>query len=314
MKRIILIFSLMIMLISCSGTNSTLKLATGSTGGTYYPLGSALAELLSDESDTRVNAYTGNASVSNTRMIDQQVVDMALVQSNVAAWAISGTGAFADDKIESISGLGSLYSEVIQVIVRKDAEIGNFYGLRNKRVSLGKKDSGNYFDANNLLIAHDMTIESVEPYYLTFSEAMEAMSVGELDAVFVTAGIPTTSITLMSSKVPVDMLSIDENILNKMIEEQPFYTREVVPAFTYIGQKTNRITLSTRALWICHSDLDEEVVYDMVKSFWLNYEDLKDVHQSMLSLSQEDALKGMSIPLHPGAIKYYEELGIEIQD
>lgn len=314
MKKIILILICFIVITGCSENKENLKFATGSTGGTYYPLGSAIAELLTDESDVTVNAYTGNASVSNTRMLDEELIDMALVQSNVAEWAIEGIGSFEDEPIDSITGIASLYSEVIQIIVREEADIETFYDLKGKRVSVGQKDSGNYFDAINLFEAHGMSLELVEPYYLTFSQAIEAMDKGDLDAVFITSGIPTSSVSLMSSKVKINMLSIEDVILSKMIKDYPFYTREVVPANTYIGQANNKITLSTRALWICHESLDEESVYEMLDRFWTYSNRLYDVHQNALELSIDDALKGMSIPLHPGAVKYYKEHGLEVQD
>jgi len=314
MKKTILVLICFIVITGCSENKEILKFATGSTGGTYYPLGSAIAELITDESSVMVNAYTGNASVSNTHMIDDELIDMALVQSNVAAWAREGIGSFDNEPVDSITGIASLYSEVIQIIVREKAGIETFYDLKGKRVSLGKKDSGNYFDANNLFEAHMMSLELVDPYYLTFSEAIVEMDKGNLDAVFITSGIPTSSVTLMSSKVNINMLSIEDVILTKMINDYPFYTREIVPANTYIGQTNDKITLSTRALWICDESLDEEVVYDMLDSFWTYYDRLSDVHQSAVELSLEDALEGMSIPLHPGAITYYKEHGFEVQD
>ncbi|MBI9014929.1 MAG: TAXI family TRAP transporter solute-binding subunit [Clostridiales bacterium] len=314
MKKIILALICFIVITGCSESRDNLKLATGAAGGTYYPLGSAIAELLTDESDLTVNAYTGNASVSNTLMLDEELIDMALVQSNVAAWAVEGIGSFENEPVDSITGIASLYSEVIQIIVREEADIETFYDLEEKKVGLGKKDSGNYFDAVNLFEAHKMSLDLVEPYYLTFSESIDAMDKGELDAVFITSGIPTSSVSLMSSKVKINMLSIEDAILNKMISDYPFYTREVVPMNTYIGLSEDKMTLSTRALWICHDSLDEEIVYDMLNIFWTNYNRLSDVHQSTKELSINDALKGMSIPLHPGAVKYYKEHGLEVQD
>lgn len=314
MKKMIILLSLMAFLFSCSSHDESIKLATGSTGGTYYPLGSAIAELITDHSDLMINAYTGNASVSNTRMLKDDMIDMALVQSNVASWAISGSGPFEGSSVKSMNGIASLYSEVIQVIVRRDADISSFDELAGKKVNLGKIDSGNYIDALNLFSAHGISIQNIDPYYLSFSEAIDAMDQGNLDAVFVTSGIPTTSISLMSNKVEIDMLSISEHILTKMIEEQPFYTREIVPAYTYAGQTSNVTTLSTRALWVCSDALDEETVYMMLDTFWANYKDIKDVHQSIKLLTIDDALKGMSIPLHPGAIKFYEEHKIEIEN
>ncbi len=312
--RFISIILVCLLLVSCTAPTETYKFATGSIGGVYYPLGSGISEILSDNIDgVLINAYTGNASVSNSKLIQEGSIDMALIQSNVASWSEEGTGTF-DAPLSDIRGVASLYSEVIQIIVREDAEIYEMEDLIHKRVSMGKVDSGNYFDAVNLLDAHEIEIEALDVSYLSFAEAFDKMVEGELDAVFVTSGIPTSSIMLMSSKVNINLLSIKNDILSEMIDQYPFYTREIIPAGTYIGQNEDRITLSTRALWLCHKDLDEEFVYRMLEVYYDNLDDVMSIHPSLSPESIDTALKGMSIPLHPGAERYYKELNINVED
>jgi len=313
MKKLVII-ALFFMLIGCSNSTETLKFATGSVGGVYYPLGGGISETLTDNiEDTLVNAYTGNASVSNSNLINQGEVDLALVQSNVASWAIEGVDMF-DEPLEELRGIASLYSEVIQVIVRKDAGIDSFNDLVGKNVSVGKIDSGNYFDAINLMDAHGIDLASMNAKYLSFGEAFDMMINKELDAVFITSGIPTSSVALMASKVDVKLLEIDENIMQELIESFPYYTLEIIPAETYPGSESDVFALSTRALWICNKDLDDDLVYEMLKVYYEELNILKSIHVSLDQESKETALKGMSIPIHPGALKYYKEIGLEVDN
>jgi TRAP transporter TAXI family solute receptor len=302
------------MLIGCSNSTETLKFATGSVGGVYYPLGGGISETLTDNIEgTLVNAYTGNASVSNSNLINLGEVDLALVQSNVASWAIDGVDMF-DEPLEDLRGIASLYSEVIQVIVRKDAGIDSFNDLVGKNVSVGKIDSGNYFDAINLMNAHGIDLSSMNAKYLSFGEAFDMMINEELDAVFVTSGIPTSSVALMASKVDIKLLEIDENIMQDLVESFPYYTIEIVPAETYPGSEKDIFALSTRALWICNKDLDDDLVYEMLKVYYEELNLLKTIHVSLDQESKETALKGMSIPIHPGALKFYKEIGLEVDN
>ncbi|MCH4888447.1 TAXI family TRAP transporter solute-binding subunit [Acidaminobacter sp. JC074] len=313
MKRLILLI-ILIFLFGCSNQVIELDFATGGVGGVYYPLGSTIAELISDNVDNvLVNAYTGNASVSNTNLIHEGEIEMALVQSNVANWAREGIDTF-EAPVEEIYAVASLYSEVIQVVVRADAEIESFEDLRGEHISLGKIDSGNYFDAVNILKAHDIELKDIHSHNLTFSESFDMLVNGEIDAVFLTSGIPTSSVTLISSKIDIRLLGIDEETLQSIIEDFSFYTREIIPAKTYLGQEKDIITLSTRALWVCHESVDEEIVYESLKGFYQSHEDLRNSHKSLRGESLNTALDGIAIPLHPGAKKYYKEMNFEVDD
>lgn len=313
MRKLVIIL-LLIILVGCGDSIETLKFATGSVGGVYYPLGGGISETLTDYMDgTLINAYTGNASVSNSKLLEAKEVDLALVQSNVASWALEGIDMF-EEPLTELRGIASLYSEVIQVIVRKEANINTFQDLKGKRISVGKIDSGNYFDAVNLMNAHGLDLESMSVNYLSFGESFDMMINNELDAVFITSGMPTASVSLMASKVEIDLLELDMKVMQGLVETYPYYTIEVIPAESYPGIDDDLFALSTRALWICHNDLDEDLVYEMVKTYYERFGAIQSIHVSLEQESIDSALKGMSIPLHEGAIKYYKEIGIEMDN
>jgi len=313
MKRLLLLM-ILIFLIGCSPNVEELNFATGGVGGVYYPLGSTIAEIISDNVDNvLVNAYTGNASVSNTNLIHEGEIEMALVQSNVANWAREGIDTFKAP-VEEIYAVASLYSEVIQIVVRADTDIESVEDLRGKHISLGKIDSGNYFDAINVLKAHGLDLKDIHSHNLTFSESFDMLVSGDIDAVFLTSGIPTSSVTLISSKMDIDLLGINEDVLQTIIQDYSFYTREIIPANTYLGQDKDIITLSTRALWVCHESVDEDIIYNSIKSFYKLHDSLQKNHRSLIGESLSTALDGIAIPLHPGAMKYYKEMDFDVED
>lgn len=314
LSKKILIIILSLLLVSC-GKDNTIKLATGSTGGTYYPVGSAIAEMLSDNmSEYNVNSYTGNASVANSNLFLEKATDMALVQSNVAFWAYSAKGMFEENPVDSIRGISSLYSEAIHIIVRSDSNIKSISDLRNKRVNIGAKGSGNYFDAMTLLNSYNIFEADISPFYDSFAETVEKMQNNEIDAAFITSGIPTTSVILMGSHVDIELISIDEDKMEILKESQPYYTVEIIPGKTYPGIEYDVSTLAVKALLVCDENISEELIYDITKTFWENSADLVEAHEKGKEIAIKSALEGMSIPLHSGALKYYKEVGFDVQN
>lgn len=310
-KQITIVFIICIGLMSCNASDETLKIVTGSTGGTYYPIGSEIAEILSDNMDGYiVNAYTGNASVSNSNLILENAVDMALVQSNVSYWAYKGIGMFEEAPVSTIRGISSLYSEAIQIIVRSDSDIKSISELKGKRVNIGEVSSGNYFDSIAILEAYNLKESELQIYNHSFSEALELINNAEIDAVFITSGIPTTSVILMGSNIDIEILSIDESEIELLQINQPYYTKETIPANTYPGVDYDVTTLAVKALLVCSNELSEELVYNITKTFWNNNSSLKSTHEKGKSINIESSLDGMSILIHEGALKYYNEIGI----
>jgi TRAP transporter TAXI family solute receptor len=288
------------------------KMGTGSASGTYYPLGNAIAELLTDTTkDYIVNAYTGSASVSNTKLLGEGVIDMALVQNNVAYWAQNGIGLFAGNKIDNINGIAVLYPEMIQVVVRKGAGIHSIEDLEGKNVNLGPDDSGNYFDAVKIIEAHEINLKQIKVHELSFSEAITGFRDGSIDAAFITSGIPTETVLKMGAVVDIEILSIDEKIINQLIERNPYYSLAVIPKETYKELKEDLVTITTSALWVCDSDMDEDLVYEMTKNFWEHQAKIETVHPVVTHLKVENSTVNMGITMHKGARRYYEEIGFE---
>lgn len=315
MKHFILISLLAILILSlvgCSSGQETITITTGGTGGTYYPVGGTIAQMLTDNVDTlTVNAYVGNASVDNCKLIKEKATDSAMVQNNVAYWAHEGLGAFEGEPITSLRGIASLYPEAIQIVALETSRIKSVDGLEGKRVSVGVDGSGVNFDAKNVLAAYGMTLDDIVALDLSFGEAAKQLKEGTIDAAFVTAGYPTSSIMDVHLNKDIAIIPIENEIINTMILEYPYYTEAIIPANTYPGIDTDVTTVTTMAIWVIDESVSDDIVYKMTRTLWENSAELEASHQKGSEITLDTALDGMSIELHPGAEQYYREVGLK---
>ncbi len=258
---------LIIMLVGCGNGDKTISITTGGTGGTYYPVGGAIAQMLTDNIEgLTVNSQVGNASVANCGLIRDGMTDSALVQNNVAFWAWSGIGSFEDASVDSLRGVASLYPEAIQIVVLKKSNIRTIEDLVGKDVSVGVGGSGVNFDAMNILDAHDLSMTDINALYLSFSEASAKLKEGEIDAAFVTAGYPTSSIMDVNLVEDIRILPISIEKIDQIVSSSPFYSEHVIPANTYSGIDEDVSTVTTMAIWVISEEVDSESVYQMTKN------------------------------------------------
>ena len=307
-----LVFVVSVILVGCGAKKQFFTITTGGTGGTYYPIGGAIAQTLTDNLEgLSVSAQAGNASVANCNLISEHETDSALVQNNVAFWAYEGKGVFEGQKIENIRGIASLYPEAIQVVALKDSGIKSIADLKGKKVCVGEQGSGVNFDVKNILAAYDMTEDDLKVDYLSFTEASQKLKDKQIDAAFVTAGYPTSSITDVSLSREIVLVPIEEEKIEKLRETSPYYAKAVIPGGTYKGVDGDVVTATTMAMWIADEQADEELVYNMTKALWENVDTVHGAHEKGTEVTLETALDGMGIPLHPGAERYYKEKGIK---
>jgi len=310
MKRTIIFLIMVIMILgmlACS-SEEIVTITTGGTGGTYYPLGMALAKYVGDNVERlTITPQAGNATVANCILIGEGKTESALVQNNVAYWAYTGEQAFEGTPVDSLRGIASLYPEAIQIVALRDSEIFSVEDLKGKRVCVGEQGSGVYADAVNVLEMHGMSISDLDAHFLTVSEGARKLKDKELDAIFLTAGYPTSVIENIASSSNLVLVPIAENKIEKLIKKFPYYAISTIPGETYEGIDEPVMTVATMAMWICSADLDEEMVYKMTKALWENQKSVAESHEKGKMITFETALDGMGIPLHPGAERYYQE-------
>ena len=292
----------------------SLTLGTGGTTGTYYAVGGVMATVLNplmENADLTVTS-TG-ASKANIQLIDVEEADLAIVQNDVMYYAYTGTDLFEEEgAYETFSSVAGLYDETIQIVTCSDS-IASVADLKGKTVSVGDAGSGVEFNAKQILEAYDMTFDDINVVNASFGDSADSLKDGKIDAAFVVAGAPTTAVVDLATTKDVHLVQLDDEHIEKLQAEYDFYTKTTIPAGTYTGVDEDATTVSVRATLIASTEVSEDEVYELLKAMFDNKDDLVAGHAKFEFLNLEDAVAGISVPFHPGAVKYYEEQGIEVE-
>jgi len=291
-----------------SGGQNFINLATGGTAGTYYPLGGALIEIWNKNIEgMNASAQSTGASVANVNLLKDDKADVIFVQNDIAYYAANGTEMFKDQKYEDIRGLATLYPETIQIVTLENKGINTIEDLKGKKVAVGAAGSGAEANARQILEASGITYNDIKAQYLSFAEAANNLKDGNVDAAFVTAGFPTAAVTDIAAQHKVKLIPVEDTFAEKLIEQYPFYTKITIPADTYNGQTEEVKTVSVMSMLAVSSKMDENTAYNLVKTMYDNLDRIKAAHSIGENVKPETGQEGMSITLHPGAEKYFNE-------
>ncbi len=297
-------------LTGCAPHKTELILATGGTSGTYYPFGSAIAQIFNTRIENmNVTARATGASVENLKLIGRKEAELAIVQNDMTDYAYNGTEAFKDGKVENVRAIATLYPEVIQIVALNSSGINTLTDIRGKRFSVGASGSGVEANARQMFQAAGMTYNDFTANYLSFSDSADAYKDRSIDGFVFVSGIPNTAIQDIASTSELKFLSLSDDIITSIVLKYPFYTEYVIPAGTYKGQDTDVKTVAVNATLVVGSEVSEKVVYGLTKVLFENRPELAAAHAKGQLLTLETAVKGVSVPYHPGAEKYYKEVG-----
>ena len=325
MKRTIAIILALMMCFSllagCGGSESSggessaktydLIIATGGTGGSYYPYGGAMAQIISENIEgVSATATATGASAENCRNLQSKEADLAITQNDVLDYAYNGTEIMAEGgALKNLATIACLYPEVVQIVVTKESGIESVEDFVGKRISVGAAGSGVEANARHILDAYGISYDDFNVNYLGFAESSTGMQNKTLDGAFVTAGIPNSSIMELSSMVDCKLITLDADVLAKLSETYGFYADYEIADSDYENINGGAMTTSILATLACSADLDEELVYNITKTLFEKQPGLAKAYAKGENLSLEGALAGISVPLHPGAERYYKEVG-----
>ena len=291
-----------------------ISIATGGPAGTYFPLGGAIAKIFNDNIEgITANVQSTGASVENIGLISKGEAEVAFVQNDITYYAYTGTESFeGKGEMKNIRGLAMIYPELVQIIVTEESGIESVEDLRGKKVAIGASGSGVEATARRVLAVHDMTYDDLgKADYLSFNEAVDQLKNRQIDAAFITAGVPTSAVTELGQTSKIKIIPIESNKVSELKKDYPFYTEVVIPADTYNGQSSDVTTAAVMAMLVVPEDLDEELAYQMTKELFDKRQTIIDTHSRGNDISLETALEGMPIELHPGAKRYFDEQGVE---
>ena len=227
-------------------------IATGGTGGTYYPLGGILAQALTDKvPEVVTTAQAGQASVANCNLIRDKQIESAFVQSNVAYNAYEGVDQFEDKPAKNLRFIASLYPETIQIVARADSGIKTVKDIKGKRLVPGDRGSGTEVDTLNVLGVYGYTYKDFAGVdWLGFSGAAQRLQDKQADVTFTTAGWPTAAIQELAISAKIMVVPIDEAKIKELTKKYPFYSRIIIPKGTYKDQEKDVATITTMAQWV----------------------------------------------------------------
>ncbi|NLG87533.1 MAG: TAXI family TRAP transporter solute-binding subunit [Firmicutes bacterium] len=290
--------------------NSNLIIGTGDVNGTYYPLGGALARLWSKNiENVSVSAQSTGASIENVKLIEAGEIELGLTQNDVAEFASKGIMMF-EKPHKKMKMIARLYPEDVVVFVRKGSGIKSFADLKGKRVSIGVPGSGESADAQLVFEAYGMTFDDIKGGYMSYSDTIDRMKDGLLDACFTVNGSPAASFQELALTTDIELLNFSEKERDDIISKFPFFVKRELPANLYKGQDEEVKTLCVQSCLAVGEDVDEELVYQLTKTLWENYEELGDMIATAKFMDPEDPVQGITTDVHPGAIKYYREVGV----
>ncbi|WP_156288384.1 TAXI family TRAP transporter solute-binding subunit [Oceanobacillus salinisoli] len=280
-------------------------IATGGSSGPYNIIATTLAETYSSEYGVNSRTQTTGASVENVNLINQDKVEMAFAMSDVVSQAVEGTVSF-DEPIEKVNQIAALYPNYVQIVTTADSGIETIEDLVGKRVAVGDQNSGVEVNARTLLEGHGITYDDIDVDYLGYAEAADGLRAGQLDAAFLTSGLPNASLLELSETLDIRMVSIDPANVEKIAQDKSYFVALEIPADTYGNEEPVPTAAIMNAL-IVHADMSEDDVYELTKTFFENLDALANSHQAATDISLEAAQEGLVAPLHPGAERYYNE-------
>lgn len=292
-----------------------LTIGTADSGGTMYPVGSAIAQALTaKEPFLKVNTSASNGSLANVQGIENGQIDMGLVSADVALVAYEGKAEFSGKPVENLRVIAAVYSSLSNWMVRENADIVYVHDLIGKRVALGPEGSTTELSARNALTVLGINKNNTQFLNYGLGTAGTAVMENDVDAVHGFAGIPINGLEEMAQKTPIRLLQYTDDELHKILARNASYSRSIIPAGTYTGQTQPVETFGVKCLLCVSADMDEELVYTITKALYDSVEEMAAEQPVMAEMKKEDfCYSNLPVPLHPGAEKFYRERGL-VQD
>ncbi len=302
------------------------RIGTGSTAGTYFPIGGLIGNIISNPPGSRpcerggscgvpgliAVAQSTGGSLDNIRSIEAGTITMGLSQADVAYWSYYGTGAFVDEAPRnSLRAIANLFPENIHLIARADAGIESVADLKGKRVSIGGPGSGSQINARLILSAFGVRFEDVTFLNLNLEPSTGALVAGDIDAIFLVSGAPALAIQDLAERVPLAFVPIEGPVAEQLARIFPFYTVGTIPQGVYGGNLATK-TLNVSAVLLVRDDMPNELAYGITRAIWHPNTAplLANSHPRARLMALSRATKGIGFKIHSGARQYYIEQGV----
>ncbi len=292
-----------------------ITIGTGAVTGVYYPAGGAICRLINrdrQEHGIRCSVESTGGSVYNVNMINTGDLDMGIVQSDIQYNASQGLGEFEQTgAVEDLRAVFSLHPEPFTVVARADAGIKTFDDLKGKRVNIGNPGSGQRATIEVLMAAKGWTTRDFAlASELRPAEQSQALCDNRVDAIVYTVGHPNGSIQEATTSCDSVLVDVSGAEVEELVKAHPYYRIATIPGGMYRGNPEDTKTFGVSATFVASAKVPDRVVHEVVRVVFENLEDFKRLHPAFEVLTKEEMASGHAAPVHPGAMKYYEEAGL----
>ncbi len=288
-----------------------INVLTGGTSGVYYPLGVALTQIYGKaipEAKSSVQATKASAENLNLLQAGRGEIAFTLGDALSDAWKGEEEAGFKAP-LKKLRGVAGIYPNYIQIVASADSGIKTLADLKGKRISVGAPKSGTELNARAILKAAGLSYKDfAKVEYLPFGESVELMKNRQLDVTLQSAGLGVASLRDLATSVKIVVVPVPADVVAKVGD--PAYQPATIPAKTYEGQNADVPTVAIANFLVTHEGVPADLVYKMTKAMYDNLDQLVAAHAAAKAIKRENALKGMPVPLHPGAEKYYREVGL----
>ena len=291
-------------------------IGTGGVTGVYYPAGGAICRFVNRERDAhglRCSVESTGGSVYNLNTLRQGELDFGVVQSDWQYYAYKGESRFAEQgPFEGLRAVFSLHPEPFTVVARADAGINHFNDLKGKRVNVGNPGSGQRANMEELMALKGWTMDDFAlAAELKPAEMPRALCDNKIDAFVYVVGHPSGAIKEAATTCDVNLVDVDGAAADRLINEHPFYRRATIPGGMYEGTSEGTVTYGVGATLVTRAGVDDRIVYETVRAVFENFEQFRSLHPAFGVLNRTEMVRdGLSVPLHPGARRYYREAGL----
>lgn len=293
-------------------------IGTGGVTGIYYPTGGAISRMINkkfDEYNIKATVESTSGSVFNINAVINGDLEFGVVQSDRQYQAYNGLAEWSESgKQTELRAIFSVHPESITLIASRKSGIRDIKDLKGKRINLGNPGSGQLQNSRDVLRAAGLTERDLAAEYVRAVEAPGLLQDERLDAFFYTVGHPNGNIKeATSGRIKVFIVPIKGEEVNRVLERYPYYAKSVIPhSFYPSALNTEDIeTVGVKATLVTSKKVDEDIVYAVTKEVFENMEEFKSLHPAYRVLTKEDMLKGLSAPIHKGALRYYKEAGLD---
>ncbi|MGF1486011.1 MAG: TAXI family TRAP transporter solute-binding subunit [Prochloraceae cyanobacterium] len=303
---------------------TALILTTATTGGTFYPVGVAISTLINQKlaqtEQISMNAINSAGSGENIQLLKNKEADLAILQALFGSMAWQGKGRYEGKPEKELRSVTMLWENVEHFVIEKNnirtGNIEDLNNLKGQSFSIGKRNSGTEISGRTILselgfdVDKDFNLE-----FIGYKESSQALQNDRISGMNTPAGIPVSAVTQAYAAMGSNNLAILEftkEQLEKVNSNYAVWNRYTIPAQTYPGQTEEIDTIAQPNFLAVHPDIDENVVYKITKNIYENLPFLQDIHKATLAMKLDRAIAGLPIPLHSGAVKYYQEVGLNI--